>query len=106
MQSYVVYLFTKKIKLQTNSCHKECTPGASKLHESYVKTLKQQLRIYGCDPFPGVVNARDITTGEELPKDIIENLLNADSIGNKNISILSQEDWRKEQRGFLKQLLN
>ena len=83
MQSYVVYLFTKKIKLQTNSCHKECTPDASKLHESYVKTLKQQLRIYGCDPFPGVVNARDITTGEELPKDIIENLLNADSIGNK-----------------------
>ena len=24
-------IFIKKIKLQTNSCHKECTPGARKL---------------------------------------------------------------------------
>ena len=35
-----------------------------------------------CDPF-AEVNARDITTGRELPKDIIENVLNADSIGNE-----------------------
>ena len=46
------------------------------LHVSNVKALKQQLRIYGCDP-------RDVMTGEELPKFIIENLLNADSIGNE-----------------------
>ena len=45
---------------------------------SNVKAIKQQLRIHGCDPF-AEVNARDITTGEELPKDIIENLLYADS---------------------------
>ena len=75
-------IFTKKIKLQTNFCHKECTSGARELHISNVKALKQQLRIYGCEPF-AEVNARDITTGEELPKDIIENLLNADSIGNE-----------------------
>ena len=74
-------IFTEKIKLKTNSSHKECTPGARKLHVSNVKALKQQLRIYGCDRF-AEVNARDIT-GEELPIDIIENLLNADSIGNE-----------------------
>ena len=45
---------------------------------SNVKAIKQQLRIHGCGPF-AEVNARDITTGEELPKDIIENLLYADS---------------------------
>ena len=45
---------------------------------SNVKAIKQQLRIYGYDPF-AEVNARDITTAEELPEDIIENLLYADS---------------------------
>ena len=35
---------TEKIKLQANSCHKECTRGARKLHVSNVKALKQQLR--------------------------------------------------------------
>ena len=68
--------------MQTNSCHKECTPGARKLHVSNVKALKQQLRIYGYDPF-AKINARDITTREKLPKDIIKNLLNADSIVNE-----------------------
>ena len=35
------YIFTEKIKLQTNSFHKECTPCARKLHVSNVKALKQ-----------------------------------------------------------------
>ena len=43
---------------------------------SNVKAIRQ--RIYGCDPF-AEISARDITTGEELPEDIIENLLYADS---------------------------
>ena len=54
-------IFTEKIKLLTNSCHKECTPGARKLHVSNVKASKQQLRIYGWDPF-AEVNARDIAS--------------------------------------------
>ena len=45
---------------------------------SNVKAIEQQLRIYDYDPFVEV-NARGITTGEELPEDIIENLLYADS---------------------------
>ena len=45
---------------------------------SNVKAIKQQLTIYGCYPF-GEVNARDVTTGEEIPKDIIENLLYVNS---------------------------
>ena len=53
-----------------------------KLRVSDVTVIKQQLRICGCNPF-AEVKARGITTGEELPKDITENLLNADSIGNE-----------------------
>ena len=45
---------------------------------SNVKAIKQQLRIYGCYTF-AEVNARDVTIGEELPKDIIENLLYGNS---------------------------
>ena len=93
------YIFTKKTKLQTNSCYKECTPGARKFHVSKMKALKQQLRIYGCDPF-AEVNARDITTGEELPKDIIENLLNPDSIGNEKYLSFVTERLVKGIKGF------
>ena len=92
-------IFTEKIKLQINSSHKECTPGPRKLQVSNKKALKQQLRIYGCDPF-AEVNARDITTGEELPKDIIENLLNADSIGNEKYLSFVTERLVKGTKGF------
>ena len=47
-----------------------------------MKALKQQLKICGCDPF-AEVNASDIATGEKLPKDMIDNLLNADRAGNE-----------------------
>ena len=67
--------------------------------------LKQQLRIYGCDPLVEV-NAGDIITGEELPKDIIEKLLNADSIGNEKDLNFVKETLVKEQRFFLNQLKN
>ena len=96
MQSYNVYL-PRKLKLQTNSCHKECTPGARKLHVSNVEALKQQLRISGCDPF-AEVNARDITTGE-LPKDINENLLNADSICNEKYPQLCHRKTGQRGKG-------
>ena len=57
-----------------------------------MKALKQQLRIYGCDSF-AEVNARDITTGEELTKYIIENLLNADRIGNQKYHARLLTQW-------------
>ena len=98
-------IFTEKIKLQTNSCHKECTPRSRKLHVSNVKALKQHLKIYGCDPF-AEVNVRDIITGEELPKDIIENLLNTDSIGNEKYLNFVTERLVKRTKGFLNQLRN
>ena len=67
-----VYLPRKlNCELITNSCHKECTPCVMKLHVPNVESLKQQLRIYGCDPF-AEINAGDIVTGEELPKGIIK----------------------------------
>ena len=47
-----------------------------------MKALKQKLKICGCDPF-AEVNVSDIATGEKLPKDMIDNLLNADSTGNE-----------------------
>ena len=76
-------------------------PLCQKLHVSNVKALKQQLRIYGCNPF-AEVNARDITAREELPKDIIENLLTV--LGMKNVSILSPKECWKEQKGFFEQI--
>ena len=91
--------------MQTNSCHKECTAGGRKLHVSNVKALKQQLKIYGCDP-SAEVNVRDIITGEELPKDIIENLLNTDSIGNEIYLNFVTERLVKGTKGFLNQLRN
>ena len=93
------YIFTEKTKLQTNSCHKECTPGARKFHVSNMKALKQQLRICRSDPSVDL-NARDITTGEELPKDIIENLLNPDSIGNEKYLSFVTERLVKGIKGF------
>ena len=88
--------------MKTHSCHKECTPGARIQHVSNVKALKQQLRIYGCNPF-AEVNTRDVTTREELPKDIIENLLNADSIGNEKYLNVVTERLVKGTNGFFEQ---
>ena len=76
-----------------------------KLHVSNVKALKQQLRIYGCNPF-AEVDTGDITTGEELPKDITEKLLNADSIGNEKDLNFVKEKLVKDQRVFFSQLQN
>ena len=98
-------IFTGKTNLQTNSCHKECTPSARKLHVSNVKAFKQQLRIYGCNLF-AEVNTRDITTGDKLPRDKIENLLNADSIGNGKYFSFVTERLVKGTKGFLNQLRN
>ena len=66
---------------------------------SNLKALKQQLRIYGCDPFAEV---RDIVTGEELPKDIIENLLKTDSIVNEKYLNFVSERLVKGTKGFFK----
>ena len=65
---------------------------------SNVKALKQKLRIYGCDLF-AEVNARDITAGEEIPKNLIENLLNADSIGHKKYLSFVTERLVKATKG-------
>ena len=81
------------------NCHKESTPGAKELHVSNLKVLKQQLRIYGCDPFAEV---RDIITGEELPKDIIENLLKTDSTVNEKYLNFVSERLVKGTKDFFK----
>ena len=64
---------------------------------SNLKALKQQLRIYGCDPFAEV---RDIVTGEELPKGIIENLLKTDSIANEKYLNFFLREIGKKNKGF------
>ena len=63
-----------------------------KLHVLNEKTLKQQLRINGCNQFPEV-NARVITTGEKLPKDVIKNLLNANSIAIEKHLTFVTKGW-------------
>ena len=61
------------------------------------------MRIYQWDPF-AEVNARDITTGEEFPKDIIENLLNAGSIVNEKYLNFVTERLSKEAKNFFEQI--
>ena len=70
-----------------------------KLRVSDVTVIKQQLRICGCNLF-AEVKARGITTGEELPKDINENLLNADSISNKKHLSFVTERLVKGRKGL------
>ena len=69
-----------------------------KLHVSNVNALKQHLRIYGCSPF-AEVNARD-NTGEKLPKDITENLLNTHSVSNEKYLNFVTERLVKGTKGF------
>ena len=70
-----------------------------KLRVSDVTVIKQRLRICGCNLF-AEVKARGITTGEELPKDINENLLNADSISNKKHLSFVTERLVKGRKGL------
>ena len=72
-------VFAEKIRLATNSTHKECTPGSRKLHIDHVTALKQQLKKYGINPF-AAGHAKDITTGEELSPELVKGLLEADAI--------------------------
>ena len=70
-----------------------------------MKALKQQLKICGCDPF-AEVNASDIATGEKLPKDMIDNLLNADRTGNEKYLNFVTKRLFKGTKRFLNQLRN
>ena len=58
-----------KIQLNTSTNHKECTPGARRLHNNNVKLLKEKLKSYGTDPF-GTRKARDMVTGKKLPEKV------------------------------------
>ena len=82
--------FAEKIHLTTNSTHKECTPGSRRLHFDHVKALKQQLRKYGINPFASG-HAKDITTGEEIPSDLINGLIHADVFGDDIYKTFVQE---------------
>ena len=75
------------IHLSKNSVHKECTSSGKALFLSHVKSLRTRLVEYNINP-SGDGPARDITTGKELDKDIVEQLLRS-SIGNQN-------DWLME----------
>ena len=70
----------EKIQLNTSTNHKECTPGASRLHNN-VELLKEKLTSCGTDPL-GARKARDIATAKELPEKVFENLIKVDKTGD------------------------
>ena len=69
-----------KIQINTSTNHKECTPGARRLHKNKVKLLKEKLKIYETDPF--CTERLEIATGKELPEKVVENLIKAGEIGD------------------------
>ena len=83
-------VFLGKLRLTTTSQHKECTPNSRRLHYDHLKALKQQLRQYGIEPFASC-RAGDITTGVELPRNLIKGLIDADIIGDKSYNVFVQE---------------
>ena len=93
-------VFLGKLRLTTTSQHKECTPNSRRLHYDHLKALKQQLRQYGIEPFASC-RAGDITTGVELPRNLIKGLIDADIIGDKSYNVFVQERLVEEKKVFL-----
>ena len=75
-------MFSEKLRLTTSSRHEECTQRSRRLHYDHGKKLKQQLRQHGMYLFPSC-HARHITTGVELPENLIPGLIYADIIEEK-----------------------
>ena len=73
----VTEILSDKIQLNTSTNHKECTPVALRLHNNIEELLKEKLKSYGTDPFDAE-KASDITTGNELLKKVVDNLIEDD----------------------------
>lgn len=82
--------FCQKIKLSTSSVHKETTKCEMTRHKKHVQALKDQLKKYEVDPFSND-EAKDLTTGKEIDKKIINGLLNAENIGKAKYKEFVQE---------------
>ena len=104
MQSYSVYL-SRKLNCKLILVIKNAPPVPGNCMCQMWRLLNNSWGFNECDPF-AEVNARDITTGRELPKDIIENVLNADSIGNEKYLNFVTKRLVKGIKGFLNQLQN
>ena len=73
------------------------------MHYIHVKRKKQQLRQYGIDSFASC-HARNITTGVELPKNLINVLIDANYIRDKAYNVFVQKRLAEEEKVFLIQL--
>ena len=75
--------FREILHMKTSSKHKELTIGARKKHSNHVCRLRNQLRMYGIDPFSSDV-PKSFSTGTEIPSEVSDNIINAADIGNTN----------------------
>lgn len=67
--------------MKTSSKHKELSHGARQNHSNHVNSLKSQLAKYGVDPFDNCP-PKYLSTGVEIDKSVVRDMLNAPAIGN------------------------
>eukprot|EP00112_Aurelia_sp_Birch-Aquarium-sp1_P023401 Seg6964.2 transcript_id=Seg6964.2/GoldUCD/mRNA.D3Y31 product="hypothetical protein" protein_id=Seg6964.2/GoldUCD/D3Y31 len=73
--------FREQLIMKTSSKHKELSHGARQNHSNHVNSLKSQLAKYGVDPFDNCP-PKYLSTGVEIDKFVVRDMLNAPAIGN------------------------
>ena len=91
--------FRQGIMAKTSSKHKELTRGGKRNHADHVKNLKNQLRNYGIDPFDRSP-PKCLPTGVEIDKTVVEDMLNAATIGNTLFKTFVNERLQSNVKGF------
>ena len=80
----------KKLNVFTSQVHKEITPGNKSLHFEHVRSLKAKLKKYNINIF-GDRPAKNLTTGQEIEKEVTDCLLHAGEVGKKRFRAFSQD---------------
>ena len=70
--------------------HEDLTIDARKMHCDHVASLKNQLDLYGVDPFSEDV-PKAFSTGTEIPKEVLDNILKAAEIGDAKYKAFVKE---------------
>ena len=84
-------MLRRKLKVFTLQVHKEVTPGNKRLHFEHVRSLEAKLKQYNVSIF-GDGSARNLTTGWEIDKGVIDGLLHAEEVANERF-IAFVQDW-------------
>ncbi len=91
--------FRQRLLIKTLSIHKEMTPYGKKIHHQHVKMLQKQLSLYGVNPFSNG-SQKFLTTGEEINKTVVSDMLNAAVIGDTHYKAFVKERLSGQEKGF------